>query len=159
MREVMASVGGTCTIGRRGENGRTTVLFDISDALTEYSGATVSLVARRPGDVDGYPVSDTSVSGGVLSWVVSDVDTGIVGIGSATVYIRDGDVLAKSIRYGTRILDADSVGEDVPDPFRDWTETIEEAAETASAAADAAEAAVASVSPSTADDLAYILGN
>ena len=159
MNTVKAEAGGWVTIGRRGENGRTTVLFDVSEYLTEYSGATVSLVARRPGDVEGYPVTDgVSESGGIVSWVVSDIDTGVVGIGSATVYITKNDVIAKSISYGTRVLYADAVGMNPPDPFADWTTTIMEAAETASEAATAAETAAASVTPSNADDLAYILG-
>ena len=160
MNTVKAAEGGWVTIGRRGENGRTTVLFDVSEYLTEYSGATVSLVARRPGDVEGYPVTDgVSESGGVVSWVVSDIDTGVVGAGSATVYITLGDVLAKSISYGTRVLYADSVGMEPPDPFEDWTTTIMEAAEQATAAAAEATEAAANLHPSNADDVAYILGN
>lgn len=159
MNVVKAAEGGWVTIGRRGENGRTTVLFDVSEYLTEYSGATVSLVARRPGDVEGYPVTEgVSESGGIVSWVVSDVDTGVVGIGSATVYITLGDVLAKSISYGTRVLYADAVGTEPPDRFEDWTTIIMDAAETASEAAATATAAAAAVTPSNADDVAYIIG-
>ena len=88
----------------------------------------------------------------------TDIDTGIVGAGSATVYITKNDVIAKSISYGTRILYADAVGMDPPDPFADWTTTVMQAAETSSEAAETAVAAAASVSPSTADDIAYILG-
>ena len=159
MQTVKAAEGGVVTIGRLGENGRTTVLFDVSQYLTEYSGATVSLVARRPGDVDGYPVTDgVSESSGVVSWVVSDIDTGVVGIGSATVYITLGDVLAKSLSYKTRILYADAVGMNPPDPFADWTTAVFEAAEEATAAAASAAEDAASVHPSDADDLTYILG-
>jgi hypothetical protein len=108
----------------------------------------------------GYPVDaeQVSESGGIVSWVVSDTDTGVVGLGSATVYITSGDVIAKTISYGTRILYADAIGPDPPDPFADWTTIIIEMAQAATEAAQAAIAAAASVTPSTDEDVAYIMG-
>lgn len=160
MRTVQAAEGGYVTIGRRGENGRTTVTFDLAAELTEYSGAVVSIVARRPGDNVGYPVSAdaVSVSSGVVSWVVSNIDTGVAGLGSVTVILTLGDVVAKSMMFGTRILEANSAESVPPDPLAEWYTTIIEKAEEATEAAETATTAASSITPSNSDDVNYILG-
>lgn len=153
MITVKAAEGGWVTIGRRGENGRTTVIFDVSEYLTEYSGATVSLIARRPGDAVAYPVQDgVSESGGIVSWVVSNIDTGVVGIGSATVNLKKNDVVVKSISYGTRILYADALENIAPSPLDGWQAIIKQAAAVAVEAAE-------SVTPSTDEDVAWIISD
>lgn len=65
-------------IGRMFDNILPTVQINVKPLLDRFAGASVSLVAVRPGEDGGY-VTDTSVNDGILSWVIHRGDVELVG--------------------------------------------------------------------------------
>ena len=83
-------------IGRRGENLATSIEIDVSAWLTEFPSASLQVVVMRPGDTAPY-VAGTSVSDGVLTWPITNVDTENAGKGKIEVRASSGDVMKKSV--------------------------------------------------------------
>lgn len=83
-------------IGRRGENLATSIEIDVSSWLTEFPSATLHVVVMRPGDTAPY-VASTSVSNGVLTWPITNVDTENAGKGKIEVRASAGSVMKKSV--------------------------------------------------------------
>lgn len=140
MRTIKIPVGvgnaGDINIGRRGENGVTAVVFDVSQMVKTYGAGTAVLMARRPGDTSAYPVPAVQ-SGDTVTWTVSDTDTSNDGRGTAELFWYIGSNLAKSVVFSTSVYKdiGVPVGE-APDPYETWLDTLTElAAETQGAAA------------------------
>lgn len=140
MRTIKIPVGvgnaGDIDLGRRGETGVTSVVFDVSQLIKTYGAGTAVLLARRPGDTSAYPVPAVQ-SGNTVTWTVSDTDTSNDGRGTAELFWYVGAALAKSVVFSTSVYKdiGVPVGE-TPDPYETWLDTLTElAAETQEAAA------------------------
>lgn len=129
-------------IGRRGENEATQVVFDCASFAETYGDGTAVLLAKRPPDTTAYPVTVTQ-DGSTVTWTVSDTDTAYQGGGECELFWYVGDVLAKSVVYGTTIgRDIGEATEDPPDAYESWIEQLTAlGAETAQNATDAAQSA------------------
>lgn len=152
--------GETLDLGRRGENGVTQVLFDVSAWLEEFGSGALALYVRRKGDSTAYPVALTATDG-VAAWTVSNTDTNVKGFGQAELVLTVDGVVKKSAVW--KIYVGCDIGQptgDPPDPFESWLETLAalgaETQENAGAAAESAEAAAGSASDAadSADDAA-----
>ena len=116
------------SIGRRGENEATQIVFDVSALVSQYGDGTCVLMAKRPSDTNAYPVTVTR-DGNAVTWLVSEVDTQYRGTGEAELFWYVGDTLAKSIVYTTQIgRDIGQASETPPDPYETWLDTLTETA-------------------------------
>ncbi len=131
------------SIGWQGENGARTVRFSVGGILAEFPAATFTLLNRRHGDEEAYPVPDThySVSGDALLWVVMSGDTATAGESQVQLVARNGNAVVKTEVYYTYVEASLGMDEDVPEPWQGWVDEVTEAAESAEqSAADAQEA-------------------
>ena len=156
MLTVYANPQDITIIGRLGENLHRRIQFDISEFSKMYPNASYRLLHQRPGDSAAYPVADVTVDGNSVYWTVSNADLSADGKGRCELIVMDGDIIAKSIIYLTRILTALDGSGTAPDPWESWLNRFQEYAQEASgAAASALESAQsASGSAQTATDKA-----
>ena len=134
----------TITLGRAGENQAQEILFDISGWEASFGPGSVSLLVRRPGDQEPYPVTLT-VTDGVASWVVSNLDTATPGFGQAElIYLVSNQVVASKV-YQTYVAASLLAGPIDPtgNPWAEYVATVTRAAAEAQAAAQKAQDALA----------------
>lgn len=158
MKIIDASRSGMTVIGRQGENSRTIMRFPESAAVyEEYPEATVQVLHQRFGDPAAYPVHEEyiGIDEGVVYWQIQSGDTAKVGRGQCELVFAEGDVIVKTMIYGTQVLPSLSAGEEPPEPWESWTgeiarsrdaaaESAEEAGRKVAAAAESAEEAARS---------------
>lgn len=144
--DIIASKHTVIPVGRLGENEHVRVLFEITDYLKQYPGATFSLLNRLPGQSASYIVNETSVDDQYLYWSVASSALTHTGLGQCELVVRQGDVVAKSVIYTTQVLNALDGAGSAPDPWESWVDQFSgyvEAAQTqaanAAASADSAE--------------------
>lgn len=106
-------------IGRVGENASRQIVFDCSEVLTEFSGASILCVLRRSKDEMPY-TADVTMSGTNATLTLTDTDLAVAGYLSIELRaIKDGVVYKSSVFTGTVALslygDADKPGEVVRD--------------------------------------------
>lgn len=130
----------TIPIGRVGENNYREISVDCSAWLEDYPGGSLSLIFRRA-DGSVYLPMGVSIASGVLTWIPSDVDVNIVGIGAAQIQLTENDVIALSSIAPIQVCDGLTDVSDVPTPEESWLEEMIAAFEAAQQAADRADAA------------------
>ena len=129
-------------LGRLGENERTQIVFDVSEWLEEYPGASFSLTNKLPHSSEGYPCTLTSEGDGKYSWTITSAELTTEGDGECQLQAVKGDVVVKGKIYKTKIGKALDGTAEVPDPWESWiTELTELQGEAEDAAEDADEAA------------------
>lgn len=106
-------------IGRVGENASRQIVFDCSEVLTEFPGASILCVLRRSKDEMPY-TADVTMSGTNATLTLTDTDLAVAGYLSIELRaIKDGVVYKSSVFTGTVALslygDADKPGEVVRD--------------------------------------------
>ena len=106
-------------IGRVGENASRQIVFDCSEVLTEFSGASILCVLRRSKDEMPY-TADVTMSGTNATLTLTDTDLAVAGYLSIELRaIKNGVVYKSSVFTGTVALslygDADKPGEVVRD--------------------------------------------
>lgn len=129
-------------LGERKENAVTEVRLDYSAWIAEFGPGAITLMVKRPGDADAYPVA-LETADGVAIWTVSETDTAVKGAGRAEYVYTVGQQRAKTAVFAT-LTDPDigEAGSTPPDPYEDWVETLTElGAETLQNAQDAAQSA------------------
>ena len=103
-------------LGQRGENLANTIQIDMTAWQAEWPNATFNIIAVRPEEGIPYPVN-IIVSGNMLLWQVTDVDTGIAGIGRMEIQAVEGEKLRKSAIVVTKVCSCIlGDGEDIGDP-------------------------------------------
>jgi hypothetical protein len=113
-------------LGRRGENGVTKIVFDITSLIKSYGNGTATILAKRFEETAAYPVSVTQ-EGNVVEWIITDVDTAIAGEGKCELFYYVDEQLAKSIIYNTVVEeDIGDTTEDPPDAYESWVESLAE---------------------------------
>lgn len=106
-------------IGRVGENASRQIVFDCSEVLTEFPGASILCVLRRSKDEMPY-TADVTMSGTNATLTLTDTDLAVAGYLSIELRaIKNGVVYKSSVFTGTVALslygDADKPGEVVRD--------------------------------------------
>lgn len=106
-------------IGRVGENASRQIVFDCSEVLTEFPGASILCVLRRSKDEMPY-TADVTMSGTNATMTLTDTDLAVAGYLNIELRaIKDGVVYKSSVFTGTVALslygDADKPGEVVRD--------------------------------------------
>lgn len=123
MRTIVVRDNMRIPIGRQGENDAVRVVWPgIADKCrTLYGDGIFSLVAKRPGETEPYPVA-VELDGSDLIWIVSETDTAKHGYGSAEVAYLVGGTVAKSQTWATIIYRSISAvgAEPGADPARAW---------------------------------------
>ena len=140
--------GRQIALGIQGENLATQVVFPIGKWIDQHGDTgTFSLVAQRKGDTDPYPVVLVRDDENVL-WNVTSADTAVAGNGVCELQYRIGEVLAKSVKWDTRVYPSLSDVGEAPDPYETWIDTLEalgaETQQNATSASNSADSAGAS---------------
>lgn len=112
-------------IGYRGENNARYADIDISALLEMWPDCYPTLVHKRKGDSDVYPVA-TELNGTMLRWTFSSMDSAVKGFGQAQVLMmnEDGSVLGKSEIYRTLTEDSLDTGKKAPVAPQNWVDSI-----------------------------------
>lgn len=148
MREVIATIGNKISLGRRGENMATCVVFNISEWLKTYGEGTAQLIHQRNGDSTPYPCV-VEQSGSTVRWCITSADVDVAGRGLAELQYYVGDALVKSEAYTTSTDRAmGTASEYAPEPYNAWMDNMLRAASDAVESAASAEAAAASAEAS-----------
>lgn len=106
-------------IGRVGENASRQIVFDCSEVLTEFPGASILCVLRRSKDEMPY-TADVTMSGTNATLTLRDTDLAVAGYLNIELRaVKNGVVYKSSVFTGTVALslygDADKPGEVVRD--------------------------------------------
>lgn len=135
----------TIELGRAGENLAQEIIFNVSDWLEAFgSEGGFSLLVRRPGDAQPYPV-EVALADGSISWAVSDLDTASPGFGQAELMYLVGNAVVKSRVWQTYVaksLDGSHPGDPSADPWATYVATVTKAAADAKEAAQKAQDAL-----------------
>lgn len=134
----------TIALGRAGENLARRIVFNISDWIKVFGAGNISLLIRRPGDEQPYPVSVT-LEDGLVSWVVSDLDTAHSGYGQAElIYMVENAVVKSQVwqTYVAQSLDGSNPTDPTRDPWAEYIASVTKAAVTAQQAAQKAQEAL-----------------
>lgn len=134
--------GGPVPIGYVGESGVRQVVLDFSPWVETYGPGALTLMVRRNGDADAYPVT-LEIDGSTAAWTVSNVDTHIYGVGRAQyMYVVDGENVKSAIFQTFVDKSVTQPGSGPPDPYEGWVQHLTElGAETLRNAQDAAQSA------------------
>ena len=137
-------------IGRVGENASRQIVFDCSEVLTEFSGASILCVLRRSKDDMPY-TADVTMSGTNATLTLTDTDLAVAGYLNIELRaIKNGVVYKSSVFTGTVALslygDADKPGEVVRDVLDRVDATLTAAEATRSQLATALEGVDGAVS-------------
>ena len=138
--DILANSTEIIRIGRLGENEATRVLFDVSEYLNDYPGATIRLLNQLPTIEASYPVANIEIIGDVLYWTVESQDLTKKGIGRCELVVEKDGVVVKSDLFMTEVLIALDDNGNAPNPWQSWLTQFEEYAETAESAAESAAA-------------------
>lgn len=117
--------------------------FDVSVWIDAYGDeGELLLLVKRNGDELPYSADNITLTGSVLEWTFSEIDTAKVGEGAAAlVYIIEGEIIARSTQYPTYVAPTLGMsGSEPPDPWQSWyTQILEASAAAVQAAASASE--------------------
>ena len=112
-------------IGKRGEKNVTIVRFDYSNWIQQFGDGVISLFVKRNRDESAYPVI-VQTSDGIASWVVSETDTEVPGVGTIEyVYTIDDQIVKSIVLYTCVIPDIGQPIVDAPDPYETWLDTLQ----------------------------------
>ncbi len=117
-------------LGRQGENKATTVEIDVSEWLAEYPTVSINILAMRNSDTAPY-IAVTSVSNGILRWVITESDTAFSGRGKAEIRATVNDIIKKSavaVTYVAASLEG-TPSPTPPEPSQDWVDEVIAAAD------------------------------
>lgn len=135
----------TIELGRAGENLAQEIIFNVSDWLAAFGDTGgFSLLVRRPGDQQPYPV-EVALADGSISWAVSNLDTASPGFGQAELMYLVGNAVVKSRVWQTYVaksLDGSHPGDPSADPWATYVATVTKAAADAKEAAQKAQDAL-----------------
>lgn len=137
-------------IGRVGENASRQIVFDCSEVLTEFSGASILCVLRRSKDEMPY-TADVTMSGTNATLTLTNTDLAVAGYLNIELRaVKNGVVYKSSVFTGTVALslygDADKPGEVVRDVLDRVDATLTAAEATRSQLATALEGVDGAVS-------------
>ena len=116
-------------LGYQGESERTCVQFNMEAIAQEYPGGVVTLLVKRPGDTNPYPVLLVQ-DGDIYSWYIGVADTSFDGDGECQLTYQVGTVIVKTHKWPTHILESmTGATVDPPDPWESFVEDVLAAAD------------------------------
>ena len=126
----------TC-IGRLGENEARIIKINVSQIMRAFPGAAFTVLHRRPGDMDAYPVNGAYIAmdGENVLWTVTSGDVAKEGIGQFEVIATVDGTVVKTLIYTSRVDHALDGAGDPPEPWESWVTDVTDAADRAEAAA------------------------
>lgn len=144
--KVPAVAGKIIHIGRAGENLATTVTFDVSDWIREFTNAGTFTLFVQQGGGEYYPQdlkesSASQLTNNVVEWEVTNANTATVGLGKCELVYAISQVIVKSVIYDivvTNSLDIEAAGE-IPSPIESWLNEVSHMTDEIAHAADYAE--------------------
>ncbi len=127
----------TC-IGRLGENNARVIRINVSGIVRAFPGAEFTVLNKRPGDADAYPVAPENVemNGEIVLWTVASGDLTREGVGQFEVVASVGGTIVKTVIYSSRIDHALDGSENPPEPWEGWVQQVTDAADRAEDAAE-----------------------
>ena len=135
----------TIELGRAGENLAQQIVFNVSDWLAAFGAeGGFSLLVRRPGDEQPYPV-EVTLADEAVTWIVSNLDTASPGFGQAELMYLVGNAVVKSRVWQTYVaksLDGSNPADPTADPWATYVATVTQAAAEAQQAAQKAQDAL-----------------
>lgn len=154
MIDIPVLSGEVVNLGRVGENQARRVIFDVTDWITEYPSATISLLNQPPGATDAYPVPNVTVDGDNVYWIIESADVPKYGCGRCELIATQDEVIVKSEIYGTVTQRAlDDTGE-APEPWESWQQVFAGMVQEANEAVAEAQRILEQI-----DELVYVDGN
>jgi len=138
MRKVQAMPEKAVFLGYQGENNVTQVSFPVvKEWKALYGNGVFSLVHKRPGEAEAYPIVITVGEEEIL-WKVSAADDALPGFGVCEIIYTIGSSVAKSALYLTEITGAIVSGSTPPSASQNWVDTVIQSGLTAQNAANVA---------------------
>ena len=123
----MADNNALILIGMRGENGARAIQIDVREIVTPFPAASVTLLLQRPTEEIPYPSTSISVSGKILTWLPTEIDTAIAGMMSLQIVGTVGDVTVKTLtRTGVILPALGPSSTDYPEPIKTWMDELQE---------------------------------
>ena len=129
-------------LGRLGENEAREMRFPVGDTLAEHPGAAFTLLNRRNGDADAYPVPGTQIrtEGTFVYWTLTSGDLISQGDGECELIATESGAVCKDEIYRTEVGPALDGSGDPPEPWESWQQQVAEDADRAEDSAEDAEA-------------------
>ncbi len=98
--------------------------FDVSEWVEAYPDATIYILFRRPGEDVVAPVQ-TTLEDGILTWTISNWETGIIGVGFAEIRAIDSTTgLVKKSHVIPCSVEASVTNEDTAPDFPSWIDRM-----------------------------------
>lgn len=118
-------------------------VFPVGNLLQLYPRCRPSLLARRHGETEAYPVAGVELKGNTLVWTFSETDTAIIGDGECWLVMEspEGDQKWISDPMPTNVNKTYTSGPVPEAPIMDWLERQLAAAAAVQVAAEKAEKA------------------
>ena len=112
-------------IGQNYENLGVQKQFDVSEWTAEFPDAHIYLLFKRPGEEAAAPVNTALDADGVLTWTVSNWETGIIGIGFAEIRAIDSSTgLVKKSHVIPCSIEASVTDEDEAPDYPSWVDRM-----------------------------------
>lgn len=112
-------------IGQNYENLGVQKQFDVSEWTAEFPDAHIYLLFKRPGEEAAAPVNTTLDEDGILTWTVSNWETGIIGIGFAEIRAIDSSTgLVKKSHVIPCSIEASVTDEDAAPDYPSWVDRM-----------------------------------
>lgn len=120
MIDVFALESRVTNLGRLGENQHRRVVFDVAGYIKQYPDATFTVLNQLPGETGSYPVPTVTHDGDNVYWAITNADLTKTGNGRCELLVMQGEVIAKSVIYLTRVGEALDGSGEVPDEWESW---------------------------------------
>ena len=111
-------------IGYVAENGVTNVEFDVSVWVEMYGSGTATLIMKRWGDANPYPIALEVDNEGLATWTISATDTAKTGFAYAQLRYETGTKVKKSPIYTLKIGESLGSPAEAPDQYEDWIDAL-----------------------------------
>ena len=123
-------------IGRVAENEVTGVEFDLTPWIQTYGAGTATIVMKRWGDTDPYPIALEIDENGKATWMISEADVAKPGYAYAQLSFETAtEKRKKSPIYTLKIGKSLIATGEQPDPYDSWLEALQHIAAKAMAEA------------------------
>ena len=111
-------------IGQNYEHLAETKQFDVSEWVAEFPDATIYMLFKRPGEAAVAPVQ-TTLEDGILTWTISNWETGIIGIGFAEIRAIDSSTgMVKKSHVIPCSIEASVTDEDSAPDYPSWVDRM-----------------------------------
>ena len=111
-------------IGQNYEHLAETKQFDVSEWVSEFPDATIYMLFKRPGEEAVAPVQ-TTLEDGILTWTISNWETGVLGVGFAEIRAIDSSTgMVKKSHVIPCSIEASVTDEDAAPDYPSWVDRM-----------------------------------